>query len=90
MFMIFKAFKELYEDAKNIKQKDPASRNIFEVNNFPFVEYQAKKNKPMLISVGAANEDEIDRMIATVRKVNNQPLCILHCVLEYPTPYDVP
>ena len=39
------------------------------MNNFPFVEYQAKKNKPMLISVGAANEDEIDRMIATVRKV---------------------
>lgn len=28
---IFKAFKELYEDARNIKQKDPASRNILEV-----------------------------------------------------------
>lgn len=26
-----KIFKELYEDAKNIKQKDPASRNILEV-----------------------------------------------------------
>ncbi|MCI8384074.1 MAG: serine O-acetyltransferase [Clostridia bacterium] len=24
-------FKELYEDAKNIKEKDPASRNLFEV-----------------------------------------------------------
>ena len=31
-----------------------------DMNNLPFVEYQAKKNKPMLISVGAANEDEID------------------------------
>ena len=30
--MIFlKAIKELYEDAKNIKAKDPASRNILEV-----------------------------------------------------------
>lgn len=29
--MILQAFKELYEDAKNIKQKDPACRNIFEV-----------------------------------------------------------
>lgn len=28
---IMKFFKELYDDAKNIKQKDPASRNIFEV-----------------------------------------------------------
>lgn len=28
---ILKPFKELYEDAKNIKRKDPASRNILEV-----------------------------------------------------------
>ncbi len=28
---ILKPFKELYEDAKNIKRKDPASRNIIEV-----------------------------------------------------------
>lgn len=26
-----KVFKELYEDAKNIQKKDPASRNILEV-----------------------------------------------------------
>ena len=70
------------------KMMDVYKVSSSDMNNFPFVEYQAKKNKPMLISVGAANEDEIDRMIATVRKVNNQPLCILHCVLEYPTPYE--
>ncbi len=28
---ILKPFKELYEDAKNIKEKDPASRNILEI-----------------------------------------------------------
>lgn len=28
---IFRPFQELYEDARNIKQKDPASRNILEV-----------------------------------------------------------
>ena len=28
---ILKLLKELYEDAKNIKEKDPASRNIIEV-----------------------------------------------------------
>lgn len=31
MLVIKKVFKELYEDAKNILQKDPASRNILEV-----------------------------------------------------------
>ena len=58
-----------------------------DLNNLPFVEYQAKKNKPMLISVGAANEDEIDTTVALVRKYNTQPIVLLHCILEYPTPY---
>jgi N-acetylneuraminate synthase len=59
-----------------------------DLNNLPFVEYQAKKNKPMLISVGASNEDEITRTLEVVRKVNHQPVVLLHCVLEYPTPYE--
>lgn len=28
---MFEIFKEIYEDAKNIKEKDPATNNIFEV-----------------------------------------------------------
>ena len=52
-----------------------------DLNNLPFVEYQAKKGKPMLISVGASNEDEITRTLKLVRSVNNQPIALLHCVL---------
>lgn len=59
-----------------------------DMNNLPFVEYQARKNKPILVSVGAANEDEIDRTLQLIRKVNDKPICLLHCVLEYPTPYE--
>lgn len=58
-----------------------------DLNNLPFVEYQAKKGKPILLSVGAANVDEIDQTIATIREYNDQPIVLLHCVLEYPTPY---
>lgn len=58
-----------------------------DLNNLPFVEYQARKGKPMLISIGASNEEEIDRTLKLVRSVNNQPVALLHCVLEYPTPY---
>lgn len=57
-----------------------------DLNNLPFVEYQAKKQKPIIISTGASNEDEIDRTISLIRRINNQPLAVLHCVLEYPTP----
>lgn len=59
-----------------------------DLSNIPFIEYQAKKGKPILLSVGASNEDEIDRAIAAIRKYNNKPLVLLHCVLEYPTPYE--
>jgi len=58
-----------------------------DLSNLPFIEYQAKKGKPIILSVGASNEDEIERAVATVRRVNREPLTILHCVLEYPTPY---
>ena len=59
-----------------------------DLNNLPFVEYQAKKNKPILLSVGASNEEEIRRTIEVIRTYNNQPIVLLHCVLEYPTPYE--
>lgn len=59
-----------------------------DLSNLPFIEHQAKKNKPMLLSIGASDEAEIEMAIATIRKVNNQPLALLHCVLEYPTPYE--
>ncbi len=58
-----------------------------DLNNLPFVEYQAKKNKPIILSVGASNEEEIDSTIACIRKVNSKPIILMHCVLEYPTPY---
>lgn len=59
-----------------------------DLNNLNFVEYQAKKNKPVILSVGASNEDEIERTVQLIRKYNNQTLTLLHCVLEYPTPYE--
>lgn len=57
-----------------------------DLTNIPFIEYQAKKNKPILLSIGASNEDEIDRALSAIRKHNNLPIVLLHCVLEYPTP----
>ncbi|WP_214828563.1 N-acetylneuraminate synthase family protein [Exiguobacterium sp. s26] len=59
-----------------------------DLNNLPFVEYQAKKGKPIILSVGAANVEEIDQTLETIRKYNNEPLILMHCVLEYPTPYN--
>lgn len=59
-----------------------------DLSNLPFIEYQARKGKPILLSIGASNEDEIDMAVQTIRSVNSQPIVLLHCVLEYPTPYE--
>jgi sialic acid synthase SpsE len=59
-----------------------------DLNNLPFVEYQAKKGKPIILSIGASNSEEIEKTIQTIRKHNNQPIILMHCVLEYPTPYN--
>ena len=58
-----------------------------DLTNLPFIAHQAKKQKPILLSVGASNLDEIQRAVDTIRKYNHQLLVLLHCVLEYPTPY---
>jgi N-acetylneuraminate synthase len=59
-----------------------------DLNNLPFVEYQARKNKPIILSVGASSEDEIERTVNLIRKNNDKTLVLMHCVLEYPTPYE--
>lgn len=59
-----------------------------DLNNLPFVAYQAKKNKPILLSVGASEEAEIKKTVELIREYNQQPITLLHCVLEYPTPYE--
>lgn len=59
-----------------------------DLNNLKFVEYQAKKGKPIILSVGASNEDEIVKTVELIRRYNNNLLVLMHCVLEYPTPYE--
>lgn len=58
-----------------------------DLNNLAFIEYQAKKGKPIILSVGASYENEIVQALKCIRKYNNEPVILMHCILEYPTPY---
>ena len=55
-----------------------------DLNNYPFLEYLAKKNKPMIISTGLSELYEIDRAVKTIENVGNKEIVILHCVATYP------
>ena len=59
-----------------------------DLSNLPFIAYIAKKNKPIILSTGASNLDEIHAAVDTIHKYNDKKLTLLHCVLEYPTPYE--
>lgn len=59
-----------------------------DLSNLPFIAYQAKKNKPILLSVGASELSEIEEAVRVIRSCNDRELVLMHCVLEYPTPYE--
>ena len=55
-----------------------------DANNYPFVEYIAKKGLPMVLSTGLSELYEIDKAIRTMEKTDNKQIIILHCVSNYP------
>ncbi|MBL4709303.1 MAG: N-acetylneuraminate synthase family protein [Flavobacteriales bacterium] len=55
-----------------------------DLNNLPFVEYLCQFDKPILLSTGASYLWETKRTVELIDK-HNIPLCLMHCVLNYPT-----
>lgn len=55
-----------------------------DLNNYPFLEYLARKNKPMIISTGLSELYEIDKAVKTIEDAGNTQIVILHCVATYP------
>lgn len=55
-----------------------------DLNNYPFLEYLAKKGKPMVISTGLSELYEIDKAVKTIENAGNNKIVILHCVSTYP------
>jgi pseudaminic acid synthase len=58
----------------------------FEVIDLPLIKYIALTGKPMIISTGMANAQEIEEAIEVARENGCNELAILHCVSGYPAP----
>jgi len=58
----------------------------FEMIDLPLIKYVAKTGKPMIISTGMANAEEIAEAIDTAKSNGCQDVVVLHCVSAYPAP----
>ena len=58
----------------------------FEAIDLPLIRYAASTGKPMIISTGMADFDEISEAINAAREGGCSNLAILHCVSGYPAP----
>jgi pseudaminic acid synthase len=60
----------------------------FEATDLPLVKYIAATKKPMIMSTGMANLQEIEEMVATAKDAGCEELVVLHCISSYPAPID--
>ena len=73
-----------------LEQFDPPFMKIasFEILDIPFIEYAASKGRPMIISTGIAELEDIDLAIKTCRNMGNNNIILLKCTSSYPAPIE--
>lgn len=57
-----------------------------EITDIPLIEYIASKGKPVIISTGIADENDINLAIEACKKQGNDQVVLLKCTTSYPAP----
>lgn len=58
----------------------------FEITDIPLIEYVASKGKPVIISTGIAELEDIELAIDACKRVGNEDIALLKCTSSYPAP----
>lgn len=58
----------------------------FEITDIPLIEYVASKGKPIIISTGIAEIEDIELALDACRRMGNNDIALLKCTSSYPAP----
>ena len=60
----------------------------YELLHFPLLEEIIKKNKPIILSTGMANQLEVENVINWINSKGHDQVIVMHCVSQYPVQID--
>lgn len=60
----------------------------FEINDIELIKYVASKRKPIILSTGVADFQDIQLAIETCKKAGNNEIILLKCTSSYPAPLE--
>ncbi|HEY5123719.1 MAG TPA: pseudaminic acid synthase [Ignavibacteria bacterium] len=60
----------------------------FEIQDIQLIEYMASKGKPIIISTGIAEFEDIELAVNTCRRAGNDQIALLKCTSAYPAPIE--
>lgn len=60
----------------------------FEITDIPLIRYVAEKGKPVIISTGIANDEDIRLALEACRSEGNYDVALLKCTSSYPAPLE--
>ena len=58
----------------------------FEITDIPLIEYVASKGKPVIISTGIAEQEDIELALEACHRMGNYDIALLKCTSSYPAP----
>ena len=60
----------------------------FEITDIPLIELVASKGKPIIISTGIAEQEDIELALDACRRMGNENVALLKCTSSYPAPVE--
>lgn len=60
----------------------------FEITDIPLIEYTASKGKPIIISTGIAEKEDIELALDACYRMGNKDVALLKCTSSYPAPIE--